>query len=1060
MSSLSGGIKEGNSSYIKLVLYQSQFCENTLNIKNIFPYGLSIQFDNNQENYIEPIKNINEIFNSSQNEFKFFMNNNTQKHLIKINCFTKSIYVINKKFASVKIAINANNINKNNKDKKIKKWYYLKNKNGEIIIKLLLSIDILNISNVSNNTDHEIINKRYFQNENEFDNNISINKPNNFNIHFNSISNNNLNGIASSTYMSTSHYISSSNNSLKSSSTKTNNSNISTPIIINTNNILNIRQIPNNSINNNNLLSSIIEKDDSMTINESDTNNEKFGELNSNNIYMVIQNLYKKNNQKLFIKSKNLTQKKQHLSQEENKYFKSRKNFDEEKTKLKNDIKVLDKKRQTYENKYLDLTENYTKYENNFYKSNIEKDLNKFENEIISNINNICLNTQNLDEIMLEEKMTKNYFGQYSMTKNFRDNEKSVINNYYNNKGYSFESNNYKNSLYLYGNGGNSNKVLFNIMLDNKSIYNNYNNFNNNNFNIKPSPISFKYKEINKELSVSISNSNSSSPEKNNNSNNKGFNINNNDKNRKSKKRLITDYSKSTFNIIDDLYIFDEISDINKNKASKSNIINNNLALNIDDISNSNANGKTKYKDDNKKNNNILQKNNLVNKKNYNYNLATGKKKRKKIKINDDENNLYYHLEDKYYPITTVNNKTKNKDINNFNKKTIPKKIDNINIDKKDSDTEKCMNTNNSNISKNSYKSIIFKQKTNNNTLNSNENNNIKNNNNKNILQMSKKNDNENNNHIVQENNTINNKKKNNRVFKNIFTNNKKKEKDKEKEKEKENEKRKKNGSIITETNTNKSFNNSIIGINSILPEKFNSLDCNSRNSKFIQYNTNPNKNTKYKKTNRNCIQLHKKNEINNNKDNNNKDNLINHFYYNNDTKNKNKNLNKKISFYINQKKNDLASGCSSKIIKKKNTNTNINFNMLDNNLTNKKIHPKINDSNNNNKNIQIKKNNSKKIPNIDIKISFYSKKNKTANECDNKTYNLKKNNNGKLVYNKNINEYNANTVKNNKVNKINKIQRNKNHYCCLGNNSHLKPLINGNKNKKTILSLINSNCN
>ena len=122
---------------------------------------------------------------------------------------------------------------------------------------------------------------------------------------------------------------------------------------------------------------------------------------------------------------------------------------------------------------------------------------------------------------------------------------------------------------------------------------------------------------------------------------------------------------------------------------------------------------------------------------------------------------------------------------------------------------------------------------------------------------------------------------------------------------------------------------------------------------------------------------------------------------------------------------------------------------MLDNNLTNKKIHPKINDSNNNNKNIQIKKNNSKKIPNIDIKISFYSKKNKTANECDNKAYNLKKNNNGKLVYNKNINEYNANTVKNNKVNKINKIQRNKNHYCCLGNNSHLKPLINGNKNKK-----------
>ena len=309
MSSLSGGIKEGYSSYIKFILYQAQFGENYSNIKNIFPYSISIQFDNDQEKYIESIKNINEVFKPSQNEFKFFINNNNQKHLIKINCFTKSVFVINKKFASVKIAIytNNNNINKNNKEKKNKKWYYLKNRNGELIIKLLLSIDIINKSNISNNMENDNnINKRYFQNQNEFDNNVSINKPNNFNIHFNSISNNNLNGIPSSTFMSTSHYISSSNNSLKSSS---NNSNISTQLIIssNNNNILNAQQPPNNNMN---LLSCIIEKDDSMTINESE-NNEKFGEINSNNIYAIIQNLYKKNNQKLLIKSKNLIQKKQ-----------------------------------------------------------------------------------------------------------------------------------------------------------------------------------------------------------------------------------------------------------------------------------------------------------------------------------------------------------------------------------------------------------------------------------------------------------------------------------------------------------------------------------------------------------------------------------------------------------------------------------------------------------------------------------------------------------------------------------------------------------------------------
>ena len=382
MSSLSGGNKEGKILYIKLILYQSQFCETSLNLKNIFPYGISIQFDNNPEKYIDPVKNINEIFNSPKNEFKYFINNNNQKHSIKINCFIKSIFVNKKKFASVKIAINTNNIIKNYKEKNEKKWYYLKNRNGVVIIKLLLSIDIINISNNS-----EIYNnKRYSHNENELDNNISINRPNKINFHFNSITNNNINinGISNSTYMSTSHYISSSNNSLKSSSTQTNNSNLSNPIINNTNIIINNRAFPTNNINKNNyLLSSIIEKDDSITICENDTINEKYGDLNTNNLLNSIQNLIKNNVQKLLIQSKNLTQKKQHLGRDENIYFKKRKNLDKENKILKNDIKILDKNRQIYENKYLDFTDNYNKYEKIIYKSDIEKDLNMYEKDMI-----------------------------------------------------------------------------------------------------------------------------------------------------------------------------------------------------------------------------------------------------------------------------------------------------------------------------------------------------------------------------------------------------------------------------------------------------------------------------------------------------------------------------------------------------------------------------------------------------------------------------------------------------------------------------------------------------
>ena len=1022
MSSLSGGTKEENTSYIKLILYQSQLCENSLNIKNLFPFSISIQFDNNPEKCIEPIKNINEIFNSSLNEFKYFISNNNTKHLIKLNCFSKSVLVIKKKLASAKIAINSGTFNKNKKEKNVKKWYYLKRKNGEVVIKLLLSIDIINICKISGQS-----NKTYILQENEFENNISINKPNNINIHFNSISNNNLNGIASSTYMSTSHYISSSNNSLKSSSAKTNNSCISNSIIPNPNNFFINRTISNNNINNN-LLSSIIEREDSMTINENENVGEKFGELNSNILLNMIQYIFKKNNQKLLIKSKNFIQKKQNLGKEENNYFKIRKTYDEKKINLKNDNKILDKKRQIYENKFIDLTENFNNFKKKIYKSNIEKDLNLYEIETISNINNIFNNQLNLDENIIEEKMPKNYFGQYSMNKNLKDIEKSVINNYYNNKGYSFESNNYKSSLYLYGNGGNSNKILFNVVLDNKSTYN-----NNNNLNTKPSPISFKYTKINKNFSVSMSNSNSPSSERN-------------------KKRLITDYSKSTFNIIDDLYIFDEIPDIDRNKASKSNnIVQNNLALNLDDISNINISYKNKIRKKDKKNNKVLQNN----KKNCNYNLVITKKKKKKIKINDDDNNSYYHLDDKYYFTTTLNNKIINKEANNLNKRIITKKLDNQNNNlKKDLDLKKNSEVENLNsilAQKNSYKSIIFKQKIDNNNLNRNDKNETRNINNKKTFQLTKVKDYKNNNSILNEN--INNKK-NNRVFKNIFISNKTKENIPKKEKI---------SSIITENFDNKS-NYSLLAINSILPEKLISLESNSRNVKNVQYNTNPNKNTKYKKINRNCIKLSKKGD---------NDNLINHFCYNNDVSSKTKNLNKKISFYLNNidsKKDSINGGCSTKIITKKNTNLNAfkNNNTIYNTILHKKINNNkdkngIKNNSKNNKLIQNKKIYTKKISNIDKSISFYIIKTKTINDEDNnKKYILKSNT--KFFSNKNMNDNSANTVKNNNIkNKMIKIQKNRNNpyqYTAIINNTHLKPLTNNNKNKTSFLSLFNSRYN
>jgi hypothetical protein len=300
--------------------------------------------------------------------------------------------------------------------------------------------------------------------------------------------------------------------------------------------------------------------------------------------------------------------------------------------------------------------------------------------------------------------------------------------------------------------------------------------------------------------------------------------------------------------------MFDEIIDINKNKASKSNdIIQNNLTLNIPKISNLHRNNnKNKYIDD-KKNNKVIQNSNM-NKKNLN-NLIQNKNKRKKIKINDDNNSSYYRLEKKYYSTTTTN-----KDLHIVNKKIATKKMENT-LTKKNLIPS----------SKNSYNSIILKKKIENNnlTIGNEEGNESKNNLNNNKV----------------------NRKNNNRVFKNIFM--------AKKPKDKEISKNNKVNSLVIECLENNITNNSISKSESNFPEKLTTIDNNkteqSRNVKYIQYNKNSNKNFKNKKANKNYTKLQKKSDMNNDND-----RLINYFCYNNESNLKSKNINSKLSFYSN----------------------------------------------------------------------------------------------------------------------------------------------------------------
>ena len=128
-----------SQSYVKLVIHQSQICKN---IKVPIPYGLSIIFDDFPVKCIEPIKNENVILKSPQNEIIYNLNNSnlSKKELIEkefiINSYTTSIFILKKNFASVKIPILYSDNNNQ------KQWFFLKDINESICIKILISIEI------------------------------------------------------------------------------------------------------------------------------------------------------------------------------------------------------------------------------------------------------------------------------------------------------------------------------------------------------------------------------------------------------------------------------------------------------------------------------------------------------------------------------------------------------------------------------------------------------------------------------------------------------------------------------------------------------------------------------------------------------------------------------------------------------------------------------------------------------------------------------------------------------------------------------------------------------
>ena len=311
-----------------------------------------------------------------------------------------------------------------------------------------------------------------------------------------------------------------------------------------------------------------------------------------------------------------------------------------------------------------------------------------------------------------------------------------------------------------------SNKIiLYNIPI-NKNIINitkdNQNDTKSENF--ITSSINLRFKSKKKLEAINISESKSNSP----------------DSEKFGKYRLITDFSRSTLNIEKDFNNCNELQKQYKKKLSKKNI------LNIKEILNNKTKKKKLFK-------NKIDINEYYNKK-FISNSSNNKKMNKKVDINDDnEYNIYYHLENKRKESKFKFYKSNIGDNSIFIQKTGNKLIKSNNQTRNKTITKKIKSQKTENISTNDIAN--FK----------------KSNKNKQVIK-----------------NVINAKNKN-FIYNNksIFS------------------KKEKYNSNITFYLEKPSLNNSIMGKNSLMSNKIKYLETtNSRNKNYIiQNNINPNQN-------------------------------------------------------------------------------------------------------------------------------------------------------------------------------------------------------------------------
>ena len=426
---------------ITLTLYESQICQNN---KSYLPYSLIINYNNNTIQETNIIKTLNHKFNNTKFIFSPLKTSIRNIHQIVISANSKTLFIIKNIIGKVIIRFNISKI-----EKKKTQWYFLKDKNEEIIMKILLSItsncalhqynSMKSLERINNNILNSSINN-ISQNINFSNSKLFINH---------SMVNLNSNSIIHHIRLSSNQLISILENEKDNNGTMCDNSIISNSTFGNSNNTI---FYPNS-----NLLEIIDEKYNvniDLIKNKILKKKEKLSEIEKKN-----------EDNKIYISSLERT-------------FKKRKNIlEKENNKLKENMKKLQKMKIVYENNKISLFEKTRILEKKILRDELIEEINNNNHFIFNQITSFLFFNDNLEiNLNKKEKEKKttpikknNIIKNLNNIKSRTNSNKKNVNKCNNNNSSIFNLNNSKNLKLNY-----SFKFLNSSKLNSKCLNENY----------------------------------------------------------------------------------------------------------------------------------------------------------------------------------------------------------------------------------------------------------------------------------------------------------------------------------------------------------------------------------------------------------------------------------------------------------------------------------------------------------------------------------------------------------------------------------------------------------